>query len=101
MMLRQRLRRPVCERRKIGTFGLFGGGNLGNDGSLEAVLSSLRCLMSEGDMGCICARPEEVAKQHSILTLPMRTPPPSDTLSQGPASFAWKALREIIDWPAT
>jgi len=101
MMLSQRLRRSVCARRKIGTFGLFGGGNLGNDGSLEAVLSSLRRLMSEGDMGCICACPEEVAKQHPILTLPMRTPPPSHTLAQGPASFAWKALREIIDWPAT
>jgi polysaccharide pyruvyl transferase WcaK-like protein len=93
--------RPICAQRKIGTFGLFGGGNLGNDGSLEAVLSSLRRVMPEADVGCICARPVEVAKRHPILTLPMRTPPPSHALFQGLALPFWKALREIIDWPAT
>ncbi len=93
--------RRICAERKIGTFGLFGGGNLGNDGSLEAVLSTLRRTMPEVDVGCICAGPEEVAKRHLVLSLPIRTPPPSHALLQGPALAFWKAIREIIDWPAT
>jgi polysaccharide pyruvyl transferase WcaK-like protein len=101
MIATQPPRRRICARRKIGTFGLFGGGNFGNDGSLEAVLSSLRRVMPDADVGCICARPEEVAKRHLILSLPMRTPPPSRALFQGLALPFWKALREIIDWPAT
>ena len=101
MIAAQPPRRPICAKRKIGTFGLFGGGNLGNDGSLEAVLSSLHRMIPEADVGCICARPEEVAKRHPILTLPMRTPPPSHALFQGLVLPFWKVLREIIDWPAT
>src|SRR5262245_55208270 len=101
MIAAQPSRRSICAQRRIGTFGLFGGGNLGNDGSLEAVLSSLGRVMPEAVVGCICARPKEVAKRHPILTLPIRTPPPAHAQFQGLALPVWKALREIIDWPAT
>ncbi len=41
--------RPAAARR-VGFFGLLGQGNLGNDGSMEAVLAYLRAeiLMTEG-----------------------------------------------------
>ena len=92
---------PMHSSTKICTFGLFGGGNLGNDGSLEAVLSSLRRLRPEAELCCICPGPALVARDHGIAALPMRTPPPSDAFRHGPAHAVWKAVREVIDWPLT
>src|SRR5262245_21909237 len=90
--------RSTC---KIGTFGLFGGGNLGNDGSLEAVLASLRRARPDAELWCICPGPAVVARDHAIATLPMRTPAPSATFLKGPLRILWKAVREVIDWPYT
>ena len=88
-------------RSRIGTFGLFGGGNLGNDGSLEAVLVSLRRLVPDAEIGCICAKPSVVESTHGVTAVPIRTPTPVAIRSRRFIVLAWKAMREFFDWPAT
>jgi polysaccharide pyruvyl transferase WcaK-like protein len=62
--------------KRIGLFGNFGGGNLGNDGSLEAMLLFLRQSYPNADMVCICAEPDVISKQFDIPTLPAYAPRP-------------------------
>ena len=60
--------------KRIGLFGNFGSGNLGNEGSLEAMLLFLRKAHPEADLVCICADPDAAGKQHGVETLPIRAP---------------------------
>lgn len=61
-------RKPV-----IAVFGLFGCGNLGNDGSLEAVLLFLGENRSDAPLFCICKVPEVIAEGFGIDTIPIRS----------------------------
>lgn len=56
---------------RIGLFGLFGSGNFGNDGSLEAMLSLLRKHVPNADLICICNGPERVTEAFGIKAIPM------------------------------
>lgn len=56
--------------KRIGLFGNFGVGNLGNDGSLEAMLLFLREAYPDAGMVCICPRPDIVQERFGIRTLP-------------------------------
>jgi polysaccharide pyruvyl transferase WcaK-like protein len=47
-------------------FGLLGSGNLGNDGSLEAVLGYLRAEHPEAVVDALCGGPEVVATRYRI-----------------------------------
>lgn len=58
-------------RAKIALFGLFGCGNLGNDGSLEAMIEFLRHHRPDADLVCICDNPEEVTRKFGIATQPI------------------------------
>ncbi|MEQ1712841.1 MAG: polysaccharide pyruvyl transferase family protein [Hyphomicrobium sp.] len=57
---------------RVGLFGLFGAGNFGNDGSLEAMLQLLRRDTPGAELVAICAEPELVAATHRVSTLPLR-----------------------------
>lgn len=59
-------------RDAIAIFGLFGCGNLGNDASLEAMLSFLKDMRPEAPLFCICREPEVVAETFGIGTVPIR-----------------------------
>ncbi|MBD0742519.1 hypothetical protein BG418_13660 [Streptomyces sp. CBMA152] len=50
----------------MGVFGLLGSGNLGNDGSLEAVLGYLRAEHPEAVVDALCGGPEVVATRYRI-----------------------------------
>ena len=50
----------------VGMFGLLGSGNLGNDGSLEAVLGYLRAEHPEAVVDALCGGPEVVAARYGI-----------------------------------
>lgn len=70
-------------RARVGLFGLFGCGNLGNDGSLEAMLSALRRSRPELELVCICADPKKVRETFDVAALQMtigRLPQPLDAL---------------------
>ncbi|MFI7385551.1 polysaccharide pyruvyl transferase family protein [Streptomyces sp. NPDC049813] len=58
----RRRARPV----RVGVFGLLGSGNLGNDGSLEAVLGYLRGDHPRAVVDALCGGPETVAARYGI-----------------------------------
>ncbi|MFC5996709.1 polysaccharide pyruvyl transferase family protein [Pseudonocardia hispaniensis] len=51
---------------RIGLFGLLGSGNIGNDGSLEAVLGYLREEHPDAVLGGLCAGPERFSARWGI-----------------------------------
>ncbi|MEU1191403.1 polysaccharide pyruvyl transferase family protein [Streptomyces sp. NPDC005859] len=51
---------------RVGVFGLLGSGNLGNDGSLEAVLGYLRAAHPRAIVDALCGGPEVVAARYGI-----------------------------------
>ncbi|UNO43422.1 polysaccharide pyruvyl transferase family protein [Streptomyces sp. MST-110588] len=61
-MRRERSGAPV----RVGVFGLLGSGNLGNDGSLEAVLGYLRAEHPEAVVDALCGGPQAVAARYGI-----------------------------------
>ncbi|WP_245420508.1 MULTISPECIES: polysaccharide pyruvyl transferase family protein [unclassified Mesorhizobium] len=66
---------------KIALFGLFGSGNLGNEGSLEAMVEFLRRERPDAELSCICREPEVVKKTFTIETLPIRRNGPAGGLA--------------------
>ncbi|MEV7866593.1 polysaccharide pyruvyl transferase family protein [Streptomyces sp. NPDC088124] len=51
---------------RVGVFGLLGSGNLGNDGSLEAVLGYLRAAHPEAVVDALCGGPGTVTARYGI-----------------------------------
>ncbi|WP_221358835.1 polysaccharide pyruvyl transferase family protein [Streptomyces beigongshangae] len=51
---------------RVGVFGLLGSGNLGNDGSLEAVLGYLRAEHPDAAVDALCGGPEAVTARYRI-----------------------------------
>jgi polysaccharide pyruvyl transferase WcaK-like protein len=51
---------------RVAFFGLLGSGNLGNHGSLDALLMFLRTRHPEAEISCICSGPEEFERQYGI-----------------------------------
>ncbi|MET8472530.1 polysaccharide pyruvyl transferase family protein [Streptomyces sp. NPDC006422] len=51
---------------RVGVFGLLGSGNLGNDGSLEAVLDHLRTAHPDARVDALCGGPETVTARYGI-----------------------------------
>lgn len=60
-------RRPTATRPlRVGMFGLYGSGNLGNDGSLAALLTYLRTNHPDAVLDIRCPGPRRVNKQFGI-----------------------------------
>jgi polysaccharide pyruvyl transferase WcaK-like protein len=57
----------------VALFGLFGSGNLGNDGSLESMLLSLKEKRPGARIFCVCRDPEVVAETFGIETVRIRS----------------------------
>lgn len=60
--------RPV---RRIGLYGYLGSGNLGNDASLEAVLTWLRSTGPEVELRGITIAPDELRARYGIASVPL------------------------------
>jgi polysaccharide pyruvyl transferase WcaK-like protein len=58
----------------VGLLGLFGVGNLGNDGSFEVGLAMVRDLTPHADAVCICPATEYISSRYGISTIKMREP---------------------------
>ena len=74
--------RPAAAGPRVGIFGLLGQGNLGNDGSMEAVLAYLRANHSDVILDCLCTDPDLVAERYDLPAMQLRW---HDT-PRGPAS---------------
>lgn len=51
---------------KIGLFGQFGGGNSGNDASLEAMILCLRKASPQAELICFCPNPQKITSDYAI-----------------------------------
>lgn len=58
--------------RKIALFGVFGVGNLGNECTLEAMISNLRKNLPNAEISCICSDSAEVRSVYGIPAFPIR-----------------------------
>lgn len=57
---------------KIGIFGNFGWGNLGNSATLEAVVAGVQAHWPSAGLLCICTNPDEVRRQYGYEVAPVR-----------------------------
>lgn len=81
---------------KVAIFGLFGSGNLGNHGSLDAMLQYLRETFPGVRLTCVCIAPEEFERQYGIEAMPITWYHPRRDRSR-PATVALKAFGKLAD----
>lgn len=77
--------------------GLFGCGNFGNDGSLEAMLGFLRRAHPQAELACICANPELIRQRYGLDTLPISSTHSLTDQMAGRPGRARKALGKLAD----
>jgi polysaccharide pyruvyl transferase WcaK-like protein len=56
---------------RVGFFGLLGSGNLGNDGSFEAVLTRIRSDHPEAVVDAMCMGSERMIAQYAVPAIPL------------------------------
>ena len=61
----------ATEPKRIGLFGMFGTGNIGNDGSLESMVRFLSRVAPEERLLCICGNPAAVEKAFGLDAVPI------------------------------
>ncbi|WP_116041804.1 polysaccharide pyruvyl transferase family protein [Amycolatopsis palatopharyngis] len=83
--------------RRIGLFGLFGSGNLGNDGSLEAVLTYLRREYPDAVLDCLCPEPGEVTRRFGIASTPLHWYDSRAPKAGGVSHAGLKVLGKVFD----
>ncbi|MQA59928.1 MAG: hypothetical protein GEU86_00200 [Actinophytocola sp.] len=62
---------PVLTAPRVGLFGLLGSGNLGNDGSLDAVVAYLAEQYPDARLGFLCMGPEQVMQRYGVPAAPL------------------------------
>jgi hypothetical protein len=82
---------------RVGVFGLLGSGNLGNDGSLEAVLGYLRAEHPEAVVDALCGGPRSSTAvrdpRHAAALVPRTSTGPR----RGRARSSGKGLGKLVD----
>lgn len=83
--------------RRIGVFGNFGSGNLGNDGTLEVMLDFLRKVRPDGEIACLCANPVWVQDTYGIPALSYVWPRPPNSKFQFFNKLLFKLPGKLAD----
>ncbi|AUY52587.1 polysaccharide pyruvyl transferase family protein [Streptomyces sp. CB01881] len=86
-------RKPV----RVGVFGLLGSGNLGNDGSLEAVLGYLRAEHPEAVVDALCGGPEAVTARFRIPATRLHWNRAEYRTASRAGAIAAKGLGKLVD----
>jgi polysaccharide pyruvyl transferase WcaK-like protein len=85
--------------RRIGVFGLFGCGNAGNDGSLEAMLLFLRRVRPDAELICFCQASRGadlgISRQFGVAATPLSFLRPASGLLRVLDSLSLKAPRQL------
>src|SRR5438105_11097159 len=84
--------------RKICLFGMFGGGNFGNDASLESFLLFLREARPDADISCVCVDPDAIGQAHQIATTPISVPESSNTFLRLCNRISFKTIGRLANW---
>ncbi|MFJ8357541.1 polysaccharide pyruvyl transferase family protein [Streptomyces sp. NPDC093984] len=82
---------------RVGVFGLLGSGNLGNDGSLEAVLGYLRAEHPEAVVDALCGGPEAVTARFGIPATRLHWYRGEYRTASRTAAIAGKGLGKLVD----
>ncbi|MCM2393693.1 polysaccharide pyruvyl transferase family protein [Streptomyces albipurpureus] len=82
---------------RVGVFGLLGSGNLGNDGSLEAVLGYLRAEHPDAVVDALCGVPEVVATRYRIPATRLHWYRGEYRTASRAGAIAGKGLGKIVD----
>ncbi|OXM53935.1 polysaccharide pyruvyl transferase family protein [Amycolatopsis alba] len=82
---------------RIGLFGLLGSGNLGNDGSFEAVLGFLRTDHPDAAISVMCGGPEIVASRYGLETTALNWYEGEYRTVSGPLSVVLKGFGKLVD----
>ncbi|MFG3514400.1 MULTISPECIES: polysaccharide pyruvyl transferase family protein [Streptomyces] len=82
---------------RVGVFGLLGSGNLGNDGSLEAVLGYLRAEHPEAVVDALCGGPEVVAARYGIPATRLHWYRGEYRTASRAGAIAGKGLGKLVD----
>jgi polysaccharide pyruvyl transferase WcaK-like protein/glycosyltransferase involved in cell wall biosynthesis len=82
---------------RIGLFGLLGTGNLGNDGSLQALLDHLKAERPQAAISCFCSGPEQVTARYGLPATPMNWYDAEYRTAATPMAVAAKALGKLMD----
>ncbi|MGW3040392.1 polysaccharide pyruvyl transferase family protein [Kitasatospora sp. NPDC001159] len=82
---------------RVGVFGLLGSGNLGNDGSLEAVLGYLRTEHPEAVVDALCGGPEVVTARYRIPATRLHWYRGEYRTASRAGAIAAKGLGKLVD----
>ncbi|MFD9818615.1 polysaccharide pyruvyl transferase family protein [Streptomyces violascens] len=82
---------------RVGVFGLLGSGNLGNDGSLEAVLGYLRAEHPEAVVDALCGGPEVVTARFGIPATRLHWYRGEYRTASRAGAIAGKGLGKLVD----
>ncbi|MGQ4362941.1 polysaccharide pyruvyl transferase family protein [Streptomyces sp. SAS_272] len=82
---------------RVGVFGLLGSGNLGNDGSLEAVLGYLRAEHPDAVVDALCGGPEVVTARYGIPATRLHWYRGEYRTASRAGAIAGKALGKLVD----
>lgn len=82
---------------RVGVFGLLGSGNLGNDGSLEAVLGYLRTAHPEAAVDALCGGPEAVTTRYGIPATRLHWYRGEYRTASRAGALAGKGLGKLVD----
>ncbi|MCZ4513773.1 polysaccharide pyruvyl transferase family protein [Streptomyces sp. ActVer] len=82
---------------RVGVFGLLGSGNLGNDGSLEAVLGYLRAEHPEAVVDALCGGPEAVTARYGIPATRLHWYRGEYRTASRAGAIAGKGLGKLVD----
>ncbi|MEU9135854.1 polysaccharide pyruvyl transferase family protein [Streptomyces sp. NPDC048404] len=82
---------------RVGVFGLLGSGNLGNDGSLEAVLGYLRDRHPKAAVDALCGGPEAVTARYGIPATRLHWYRGEYRTASRAGAIAGKGLGKLVD----
>ncbi|NOJ43706.1 polysaccharide pyruvyl transferase family protein [Bradyrhizobium australiense] len=84
--------------RRICLFGMFGGGNFGNDASLEAFLLFLREARPDAEISCVCVDPDAIGRLHQIATIPISAPESSNAVFRLCNKLSLRMIGRLANW---
>jgi polysaccharide pyruvyl transferase WcaK-like protein len=77
---------------------MFGGGNFGNDASLESFLLFLREARPDAYISCVCVDPQAIQMQHQIPTAPISAPEFSNPLLRLCNKISLRMVGRLTNW---
>jgi polysaccharide pyruvyl transferase WcaK-like protein len=88
--------RKTSVKPKVGLFGLLGQGNLGNDGSLEAIHAFIRTAHPDAAMDFMCGGPDQMTARYGIPAVRLHWYNPAQRQTSGPGASVRKGLDAAI-----